>query len=82
MQRTIIDRDTKIAYVKEIIAGTMSAASATRELGVSAGTVSDWLRKCYVNIEKILKMRCLDPVSRNQKIQRRASSEKRMSAIN
>lgn len=54
MQRTIIDRDTKIAYVKEIIAGTMSAASAARELGVSAGTVSDWLRKYREDPENAL----------------------------
>ena len=39
------DRDTKVAYVEQILAGKMTVKQAATELGCSGTTIYSWIRK-------------------------------------
>lgn len=43
--RKLIDRETKLAYVQQIIDGKMTAPAAAKELGVHETTVYEWVKK-------------------------------------
>lgn len=39
------DRDTKLAYVEEIVSGRMTVSEVSKELGCAKTTVYSWLKK-------------------------------------
>lgn len=41
----LIQREVKLAYVKQILENKMTVKEAAKELGVNDGTVYDWLKK-------------------------------------
>lgn len=40
-----LDRETKIAYVQQILSGKTSAPAAAKELGVHESTIYAWMKK-------------------------------------
>jgi len=56
-----LDREVKLAYVKEILAGKLSAPAAAKELGVHESTVYAWMKKYQEDPKQAL------PGSGNQK---------------
>ena len=41
----LVQREVKLAYIKQIVENKMTTKDAAKELGVNEGTVYDWLKK-------------------------------------
>ena len=50
----LIEREVKIAYVKQIVEKKMTARSVAQELHVHEATVHDWVKKYRVDPENAL----------------------------